>query len=147
MKKLVITLLMLAVGINVFCQQIPAADLKIQNEQYLHKSKVQKTWAWIMIGTGAAIIIAGAASSGSGTDKTGGWFNFDDLNRSLRTGAYITGGIIMAGSIPLFIASANNREKAAGLNVFLKAEQTPAFSLAGYSIRTFPAAGIRIVLK
>jgi hypothetical protein len=145
MKKLIAILPALFVGINVFCQQMNAPDMELQSQQYQDKSKVQRTWAWITAGTGAAIIIVTAASSSSGANNTGGWLNLNDLDRKLNTGAYITGGLLMAASIPLFIASANNRDHAATLNVVLRTEQITAFSRAGCSIRTIPAAGIRIV--
>lgn len=145
MKKTIIFLLMLVVGISVFCQQVPVTDLKIQKEQYLHKSKVQKTWAWITVGAGAAIIVASAIQKKSPNND--GWLSLDGLDRTVRTMGYVTGGVLMTVSIPLFAAAAKNKATASRLGVFIRTEPLPEFSQAGVAVRIIPAAGLRMLLK
>lgn len=147
MKKLTWLLMMLAIGINAVCQQLPATDHKMQQEQYLHKSKVQKTWAWITLGAGAAIVIATAASSGSDAKDTDGWITLSGLKKTLSAYCYAAGAVYLVGSALLFEASARNKSKATQLSVFLRTEQIPEFGQNGYAIKIVPAAGIRILLK
>jgi hypothetical protein len=147
MKKLTWLLLMLAIGISTVCQQIPPANLKIQKEQYLHKSKVQKTWAWITLGAGAAIIIATAVGSSSDSKNTNGWFSMDGLEKTLNAYSYATGAAVTVASVLLFEAAARNKRKAAQLSVFMRTEKVPEFGQGGYAIRIVPVAGIKILLK
>lgn len=83
----------------------------------LQKSRNQKTGAWILLGGGAALLLGGAALAVIESPE--------DTEELLTTGSTTSSGSIlmvagilsMAGSIPLFIASGNNHQKALRLSV------------------------------
>ncbi len=86
----------------------------------LQKSKKQKTAAWILLGGGGALTTIGfiVGISQAANDFSNGISNiFTNTNYSTSssTGAIImviAGTGAMLGSIPLFIASGNNKKKA-----------------------------------
>ncbi len=80
---------------------------------YLQKSRNQRTAGWIMVGGGAAMLVAGTVIFSS---------NFD-LFSSKNDDAASAGGVMMLvgtgcclGSIPLFISAAHNARKAAEIS-------------------------------
>ncbi len=84
---------------------------------YLTKSKHQKTAAWIMLGGGFGLGIAGDIIGLNGTvDLLSG--QFDKAGNNVGAGGIliIAGGAAMLGSIPLFIASGKNKRKAMSLS-------------------------------
>lgn len=91
-------------------------------DDYLLKSRHQKTAAWILAGGGTGLVFTGYLI---------GLHGVVDLVNNGHTGnigagasLIIIGGAAMLGSIPLFIASSNNRRRGASLS---------------FSTQTFPA--------
>lgn len=83
---------------------------KVDANALLQKSKKQKTTAWIMLGGGAGLAIAGYIIMQNEAEK-------DPLGSLLGQNAtgvvvFIAGDAAMLGSIPFFIASGNNKRKA-----------------------------------
>src|SRR5438045_9207630 len=102
MKKIIAYAMLLLITTNSFSQQTnPSAPL---NQDYLKKSKNQKTAAWVLLVGGIALVGIGVLI---GDQKQS---TFDDA----ATGGVIAGiGILSTiGSIPLFIASGRNKRKA-----------------------------------
>lgn len=87
-------------------------DTSLSKSDYLLKSKNQKTVAWVLLGGGAALFVAGVLI-GSDTEA-GEWFG-DNLEK----GAIVAGvGAAAAlGSIPFFISSGVNKRRAAELSI------------------------------
>ena len=84
---------------------------------YLTKSKHQKTAAWIMLGGGWGIGIAGVVVGLNGTaDLLSG--QFDKAGNNIGAGGIliIASGAAMLGSIPLFIAAGKNKRKGMSLS-------------------------------
>lgn len=108
MKKIYLTLctFFILVG-HTFSQANPETD-------YLKKSKNQKTAAWILLGTGAALDIAGIVTTGRNTDKELGnlFSSHESVNHTGEYILYITGTAALAGSLTLFIAAKRNKKKA-----------------------------------
>lgn len=79
-------------------------------EDYLKKSRNQRTTGWIMLGGGVVLGAVGAATfnnsdflSNDAASNTGGWL-------------FVIGGASALGSIPFFISSAHNARKAAAIS-------------------------------
>ncbi len=116
----------------------------LTKEYYLQKSNNQKKAAWVLLGAGAVAAIGGAV-----------WFSETfsiDIFGPDRDPGENTAGFVMlaglgsmAGSIPLFIASARNKGRAEKMTVFIGTERLPAFSARNWGVR-YPVAGLRIGL-
>ncbi len=75
-------------------------------DNYLLKSKHQKTAAWVMLGGGTTLLVVGGIVGAHGFfDLLNGQFEEANNNVGLAGILSITGGAAMLGSIPLFIAS------------------------------------------
>ena len=110
MKKLIIFSTLFFTCLNSFSQQAEKTD-------WLQKSKNQKAAAWILLGVGAGLDIAGIATTASNADKDldnvfGGNHN---VNHAGEYALYIAGTAALAGSLTLFIASKRNKKKAASI--------------------------------
>ena len=126
MRKIIISLIFIAVAAYSFCQQTPSSD-------YTLKSKHQKTAAWIMLSGGAALAVTGVAVSASNWESSGG----DVL--------LIIGGAAMVSSIPLFIASGKNKKRS--MSASIRMERAPVMLLKkDFANHSFPAALIQISL-
>lgn len=87
----------------------------ITKQDYLQKSKNQKTAAWILLGAGATMIAIAAPGNVS-----------LDIVPVLAVG----GGAAVLGSIPLFIAAGKNKRRALAMTANLSIQRT---SLVLYS--------------
>ncbi|MBI5858927.1 MAG: hypothetical protein HZB42_14945 [Sphingobacteriales bacterium] len=100
MKKTLIISVLIAITSNSFSQQTNNGTA-MTKQDYLQKSKNQKMAAFIMLGAGItcfAIAVPGNVSL--------------DIVPTLVIG----GGVLVIGSIPLFIASGKNKRKAISLS-------------------------------
>src|SRR5690242_2043853 len=100
MKKIIISLTALIIGMNCFCQR--ADSLQAIKTDYLRKSKNQKTAAWVLLGGGLAMSITGMIIYSNDYNKAVAndpWYFGTNAN---PTGAVIaTVGILSSlGSIP-----------------------------------------------
>jgi hypothetical protein len=120
MKKFILLItLTTAIIASGYCQA-DTSTTKINNEytsaQYLLKAKNQKTAAWVCLGGGIALVTTGAILSASkvAVDYVN-IFTTTEAKTSNYTGETIlvlAGVSGMVASIPLFIASGNNKQKA-----------------------------------
>jgi hypothetical protein len=100
-----------------------ADSLKIlTKEDYLKKSKQQKTAAWVLLGA-AGLGIAVAAPG--------------DVDFSTLGTIVIAAGLATVSSIVLFIASSKNKKKANSFSIHLKADRG-LYSLTPSSMRARP---------
>jgi hypothetical protein len=74
---------------------------------YLLKSKNQKTAAWILLGTGATLTFIASYKIIYGLSEIGNGQHHNKIGTGLSLG--LIGGLAALGSIPLFIASAKNK--------------------------------------
>jgi hypothetical protein len=86
-------------------------DTTYSREHYLQKSSNQRTTAWVMLGAGIALTTVGIIGAAS---------TFDVLDDNSTTDTYgvvaLVGVGLALGSIPLFISSKHNAQKAATLS-------------------------------
>jgi hypothetical protein len=112
---------------------------------YLTKSKHQKTAAWIMLGGGFGLGIAGAVVGLNGTvDLLSG--QFDKAGNNIGAGGIliIAGGAAMLGSIPLFIAAGKNKRK--GMSLSFSNQPTPALVKNITGNRYVPSISLKLNL-
>jgi len=136
MKKIIILTILLILASTTFGQQTKTS-LALTKQDYLQKSKRQKTAAWILLGGGSALAITGLLINNQASLDNAG------------TTAIVAGiGVLsMIGSIPLFIASGRNKRKAMAMSASLKLENTSA--IQGYKMvhTSYPALSVKIKLR
>ena len=147
MKKTIILSLLLIIATATFSQQTnPLPALTKQN--YLQKSKNQKTAAWILVAGGAALIVTGAIVWANEVNKRAETDPFGGLVAVYTTtsGYWIVaaGLVAAAGSIPLFIAASKNKRKAMSLS--FKKETVPHLQKNSFVNRSIPSLSLKINL-
>ena len=107
MKKVLFILIFSALAFTSFSQPgNPSTPLTKQD--YLQKSKKQKTAAWILLGVGLVSTVLGSTESNPNSIVGG--------NNSRNTVFLVTGLAAIGGSITLFIASSKNKRKAISMS-------------------------------
>ena len=102
MKKIILSLTLLLFLVKSF-SQTPA----LTKDEYLQKSKNQKTTAWVLLAGGTTMAVVGAIIGGK--DDPGTLYG-----PSFNTGMwlFVPGVVADLVSIPFFISSAKNRGRA-----------------------------------
>lgn len=141
MKKIILAIAMFAAAVTTsFAQATP--DVKTK-EDYLRKSRHQKTAAWILLGGGALLTGIGiAAGTSSILDYAQG---NDDANNTAANVVGYTGIAAMLGSIPLFIVAGSNKRKAVRLSFDMQRVQMPYVSSRTRMVRQ-PAVTFTVAL-
>lgn len=125
MKKVLFAFLILSISYSAFSQT---------DSIYLQKSKNQKTGAWILLGIGTGLIVGG--NFVGNTDKS----TFADAGTGfIMAGVGVLSGL---GSIPLFIASKKNKNRASTVGVKI---ETNEISYVGFS-NQYPALVFKVDL-
>lgn len=133
MKNITLCVLLIVFSLASFCQQTqPSTNLT--KEEYLKKSKRQKTTGLILLLGGVAV---GATGIITALDKNEIGF--------LYLGVLGGGGIIIA-SVPFLNASARNKEKGKNATVSFKLEQTQSIQQSQISFHSFPALSLKLNL-
>lgn len=109
-----------------FSQQTATPGTPMTKQDYLKKSRSQKTFAWILLGTGTACFAAVAPGNTS----------FDALGTII-----VIGGVAVISSIPLFIAAAKNKRRAGRASVGLNLQRT--VSLPGMGVQNLPGLSVK----
>jgi hypothetical protein len=130
MKKIVVLTMLLFTVTSSFCQKTNAGE-PLTRQDYLVKSKNQKTAAWVLLGGGAVLIGAGLLI---GDRKES---SFDDAATGGIIG--IAGALSIITSIPLFIASGRNKRKAMSVSANLEIRRNPVQALTTVNFRSSPA--------
>ena len=135
MKKSILFVLLLVSATTLLSQQ---TDTKhpVTKQDYLAKSKNQKTGAWVLLGGGAALIATGFLI---GDRKES---SFDDAGTGAVFG--VLGFLSAVGSIPLFIASGRNKRKAMNVSAYFEMQQNPIVRRTGLICLSSPAVSIKI---
>ena len=149
MKRLLLIIIASLFLFESFSQQIDPAPA-LTKQDYMEKSKKQKTAAWVLLGGGAALIITGTILSANEVEKD--YQNdpnnpFAPLTEADFDGpewVFTTGIFAGLGSIPLFIASSRNRRKAMTLS--LKNEQFQSLKNSSLVYRPMPAVSLKVKL-
>jgi hypothetical protein len=133
MRKAILCLVILVFGAHCFGQQADTTR-PLTREDYLQKSKQQKTAAWVLLGSGLALGVGGAAWAGSDWEASG-----PDV-------LLVLSGISMVSSIPLFIASGKNKRRAREASTSFKLEKYSHVHQGNLSVHYFPAVSIKLTL-
>ncbi|MBL7730141.1 MAG: hypothetical protein JNM88_03110 [Chitinophagaceae bacterium] len=127
MKRATLVIILLATMTAVFSQETGSRKTTLTKQEYLQKSKAQKTGAWILLGTGVTCLLVAAPGK---VDL--------DLAGILIAG----GGLSIVGSIPLFIASAKNKKRAMAATAFLDLQKLQP--IAGRKQVYIPGITVRV---
>ena len=146
MSKLLFAVVMLLI-VSISSSSQPTNPVqKFTKTDYLKKSKAQKTAAWILLGGGSALMLAGfIIPQGEVTQENLFWFD-EHKNDNVKSACVLSGTLAMLGSIPFFIASSKNKRKAEGIAVLLKAEKLTSFQNLSFKQISYPALSVRITL-
>ena len=143
MKKMIILLVFVTSMQICFAQD--TANLKSQplyvKEDYLKKSKHQKTAAIVMVSVGAAMFITGAAIAASEMEIMGSSSGSGDAAAGVIAA---TGVAAMLGSIPLFISAKKNRKRA--LSVSFQPKSAEVIQGNVVHLRSLPSVNFSIRL-
>ena len=141
MKKYILMTACLLMMLTVVAQQIPqdSTTHTLTKEEYLKKSKGQKTGAIVLLAAGGTLALIGAAVSvDEGVDYVFG----EDSNGDVGGVLFVVGGVAMLGSIPLFVASRKNKEKA--MKVSFKNELALQLQKGSMYYKSIPSVNIKI---
>src|SRR5205809_2357928 len=116
MKKTITFTMLISFAVTSFGQQVPVSTPAPLQTDYLKKSKNQKTWAWILLGSGAALMIGGSIAHFNHVNNDPGDIP-GDFGYDGATSVAAVGFLSAIGSIPLFIASSKNKKKAKAASV------------------------------
>lgn len=149
MKRMCLSCLLLSIMIQLSAQYADTTAHKMTND-YLRKSKNQRTAGWILLGGGAIMTLIGSITAANEVgDELVNLFDPAATHRkNAGTGATIvamTGVLSMVGSIPLFIASGKNRRKAAA-ELSFKLENSTQVRQIAFSSNLYPAIRLQIKL-
>ena len=146
MKKIIVSLTTLIIGISCFCQHVDS--LQAVKTEYLRKSKNQKTIAWVLLGGGIAMTITGMIIYGNDYNSAveeDPWLFGTNTNPA---GAVIgtVGLLSCAASIPVFIASGKNKKRARAISTAFKLEKASVIQGPAFVKKSYPALSLRIGL-
>jgi hypothetical protein len=145
MKKITLLLLMLPFAIQSFSQS--STKPTFSKEDYMTKSRINKTAAWVLLGSGAGLIIAGVIV------QVNDIANYVDVNTNGETtdDVSVTGFIMLGAgigtacsSIPFFIGGAKNKRRAAKVAFINQKILMPQKN--SFAFKSQPALSIKISL-
>lgn len=134
MKKTFIFTMLLILSATSFSQQTNTKN-PVTKADYLQKSKNQKAGGWVLLGGGALVLTITAVSS-AGVD-------FQN-RKSFPVVPVSLGAAIMAGSVPLFLASGRNKRK--GMSLAFKNETGPLLLRRSFTYKNIPSLTLKISL-
>jgi hypothetical protein len=135
MKKIIFFTLLFAFATSVFAQQ-NLSKPTLTSQDYLLKSKKQKTAAWVLLGGGMAFIGTGFLI-GAREEST-----FDD---AATGGIFIGVGLASSlASIPLFIASSRNKRKAGAISTQIEILRYPLALQNRFTTGSYPAVTLKM---
>jgi len=115
MKKIILFLAFFSMLTKGFSQQAEEPKMELTKQEYLKKSKSQKTVGRILLGGGGILIGAGLLTNLS--NGLGNLFVEESQKNSSGNIFTVLGVISIAGSIPLLISAGKNKRKALSLSV------------------------------
>ena len=135
MKPTLALVFLVFISCSVMAQKQQKNNVIEDKASYLEKSRSNKTLGWVLLGAGAAMTVAGVI----GVNDNGVLSSSSDTYYVLSTAGILS----MLGSIPAFIISSNQANKAAGLSILLKNESKINVHSTHLTTNYFPAVGIK----
>lgn len=139
MKSFMIGFTFFILALKGYSQEVKP-DLQLTSEQYLKKSKAQKTTAWVLFGVGTAAIGGGIAISAGSQD---------DVSQTLNT-VFIGAPLVLLGltldviSIPVFVSAGKNKKRAMEAVTTIKFEDVPSWSGGAIRQTNVPTLSIQV---
>ena len=133
MRMLFICTVLLLITSRSFCQQTDSSR-SLTPQDYLKKSKNQKTAARILL-WGGAVVAVGAII----LDVNSDW----SKSETPYIVAFSTGCASMIGSIPLFVASKRNKRKGMGATTFFEIRKSPVATNCGFTLHSTPTLSVK----
>ena len=135
MKRIIVLAMVLLMASNSFSQHLPSEEF-LSRQDYLKKSKNQKTVAWILLAGGVGLIGTGLLI-GNGDESS-----FDDAaSGGIIAGAGIASALV---SVPLFIASKRNQTKAMQLSAGLQRQLVPVQTATTFRQHARPTLSMKL---
>ncbi|MBI5858928.1 MAG: hypothetical protein HZB42_14950 [Sphingobacteriales bacterium] len=148
MKKIIFFTMFLTLSATSFSQQTNNGT-SMAKQDYLQKSKNQKTLAWILISTGAVSSVTGLIIGNNNFyEEIGSVITTGRDDKNYKTGEFLFYGgfVLMGGSIPLFIAARKNGKRARAISTGFKMENASMLSTKGFTKKSYPAMAFTIKL-
>lgn len=141
MKKMLLLLVLTALTVCSFSQVIDNPAKPMLKADYLKKSKSQKTTAWVLLGTGAALDIIALATFPKYYDA---FFPTDAEKKKANTSYWLLGigSATMLASIPFTVSGHANKKKAASMSIDNR--QLPLLKGGGFQTANYPALTMKI---
>lgn len=146
MKKAFIIFILFVLSVNSFGQQ-SNRDIAKTKQDYLQKSKDQKTLAWILLSTGAVSSATGLIIGNNNFyEELGSVITTGQDDKDYKAGEFLfyTGLVLIGGSIPFFIAAGKNRKKA--MNMSFRFQPSPYPPVSGLAKKKIPALTLQVHL-
>ena len=138
MKKTILFYSLLLLSAVTFSQKTTPSPTLTQQD-YLAKSKSQKSTAWLLVGGGTAVLAGTLISAASSVCIGGGC-----TKKSFPIVPVGLGSAAIVGSIPFFITSSRNKKKAISLS--LKNEAFPQVSKQNFVYKAVPSLTLKLNL-
>lgn len=133
MKKTIFSVVLLLLITKLF-SQAPT----LSKDYYLKKSKTQKTIAWVMVGTGTALMVTSLFIKANNQNNDDGWL-VDGWKIVFFPGMATT-----VASIPFFISSAKNKYRA--LELVISNQKILFYKQNFVALKAQPAITLKIEL-
>jgi hypothetical protein len=137
MKRIATICLLLIIATISFSQQNNPSPT-LTKEDYLKKSKNQKTAAWILLGSGTIAGFVGLTQLNFAGSDNG------EVNNTPGSVLFFTGLASVITSIPFFNASKKNKKKA--MTVSFKNETAPMIQQKSFTHKTIPSLTFKVGL-
>jgi len=136
MRLVIIIPWLLLLRASVLSQEVSPKQ-SLSKEDYLKKSKSQKTGAWVLLGAGVAVLAITGINAASSVDLT------SPIDESHAFGIGLAAAMAVS-SIPLFIASGKNKKRST-MAASVKIEHA---RIGGHDLTRikYPAISVRLVL-
>ncbi|MCU7548188.1 hypothetical protein OCK74_03640 [Chitinophagaceae bacterium LB-8] len=149
MKRIVISTLFFSLAICCFCQQTKVPKT-LTSQDYLKKSKRQKTAAWLLTGAGTIGLIttmtidAGQAVEGGLTTLFS--LGYVEPEYHSYTVPYLLSAACVVGGITYFISASKNKRRARSVSTDLKMGNIPVLHPFSIAKRYYPSVSLQVAL-
>jgi len=146
MKKIIVFAMLMIISAASFSQQTKPSPA-LTNQDYLQKSKNQKTIFYILAGTGGVMTTVGLIMGLNELSKgygPGSGSASDNNNDALAATLSFSGLALMLGSSFMYKASVRNKKKANSIS--LKNETVPLLQNSSFVNRPVPSLTLKISL-
>ena len=148
MRKLMVATLLWLLALSATGQQLDTTKVAVPQLDYLKKSRVQKTTAWIALWAGAVgllstLVVDATEDLVVSLDNA---FGGPPKKDKSYAGYYAGSVALMGSSIFLFSAAKHNKQKALEVGAYLKLEEAPQVPGSSLTYKSYPSVGVRVPL-